>query len=207
MPSTSRRSLLASGAAALTTLSGCASRGVETDPPERTHEAVQHPPAVTVRGRGNEPVASIDPATTDRPDADPRHRGLVASEADADRLSITVEDGATRARSFLAETDFDSETVVLDGQEVRQCFDHDICWVTWTASTYRTFYVRRYRPWDVACERGERDYLAHLIRIPAALDPAAMHSDGRGWSTGDCRWPPWLDAPADETTSTTGGRE
>lgn len=114
-----------------------------------------------------------------------RHE-LVASTETAESLTLADVDGADRARAFLAETDFETETVYLEERVVGECWELDLCSVHWASDHVETDYGRRLRPVDAACSADAKVAVATLIRIPEPLDPDRVTQFSSG-SGGRCR--------------------
>lgn len=151
-------------------------------------------------------------------------RGFIASEETAATLSVgdvdsvtsswrreegrtpnESVDGAAEARKFVAETDFDRETIYLEQHPVRECYRHVLCYVTWDDSELETRYGQFLRGHDVACAADAKDALATFVRIPAALDPSVVERGGTGVSNGYCFAPPderGRPTPRDDFTAT-----
>jgi hypothetical protein len=128
-----------------------------------------------------------------------RAQGFVASTDAAERLGFADVDGAAAARRFVSNTDFDSETLLLETRTVDACRTLSLCHVSWTDSSIDTAYGSTYRDADVDCDADGSDSVSTLIRIPEALDPDAIRSRGSSWGSSGCdrRRPPG-DDPATE---------
>lgn len=131
--------------------------------------------------------ATADGATSDGPPERVPGREFVASTEDADELRFADVDGADEARQFVAETDFDAETVFVQTRLVEECHTLELCSVSWSARDIETDYGREYRDADVTCRTDARDGVSVLIRIPEALDPDSVNSYGSSWSSSSCR--------------------
>lgn len=192
-----RRRLLQGAAALAAGLAGCngSSSGVSSsNHPDDAENLETDPEGYALRNADNAPVAwfassetSTAPPTTERePRISERETGLVATAERASRLRFADVDGVDGARSFVEETDFDRETVLLETRLVRECFRLDLCAITWSATSYHTYFGRTYRPADVACRTDANDRVAQLVRIPDTLDPDAVTSHGSGSTSGSC---------------------
>ncbi|WP_208023616.1 hypothetical protein [Halorussus pelagicus] len=137
------------------------------------------------------------PSSDQPPDA-ARRRGVVASAETADRLWVADVDGAAEARQFVADTDFDGETIYVEYHSVRECHSLELCSVTWSETEIDTSYGSYYRDPDTSCRAEAKDGVSWLIRIPEALDPEAIRGHGSGWSSSGCRP---RRRPDDETTT------
>jgi hypothetical protein len=104
---------------------------------------------------------------------------VVDSRSRAERVETVDTPAAEHARSFVANTSFDRETIYIETHRVRDCFRLDLCTVSWHATTVETDYGRRVRPYDEAC--GADDWAAEswLVRIPTALSEDEVN----GYST------------------------
>ncbi|EMA05206.1 hypothetical protein C439_00365 [Haloferax mediterranei ATCC 33500] len=118
-----------------------------------------------------------------------QERGFVTSTETAEQMWFADVDGAAEARQFVADTDFDSETIYVEFQQVRECFTLELCSVTWSESDIHTQYGSHYRSSDVSCQTDTKGGASWLIRIPEVLDPDGIHSYGSGWSSGGCHRP------------------
>ncbi|WP_049985598.1 hypothetical protein [Halobellus rufus] len=204
-PTPSRRRLLQSTAAVLgvSALAGCggsssstgtARAGPDVDPPE---DAVTDPTHVSLRNPELAPIV-VDPASeTETPESDsdvtPQfddwQHDLVADAERAEALEFADVDGADEARALLDGTDFESESVYVEGHVVPECYERRLCWVRWTDSDIETDYARILRDADVACGADDEDFVTNLIRIPAPLDPDDVRSYGPSSGSGRCRTP------------------
>ncbi|MGQ4556489.1 hypothetical protein [Halobellus sp. GM3] len=203
-PSPSRRRLLQSMGTLLgvSALAGCggsgsasstARSGPDADPPE---DALTDPTHVSLRNAEKAPIVRDPGSETDESGADsegtPRfdrwQHDLVADAERADSLAFADVDGADGARSLLAETDFESESVYIEGHVVGECYERRLCWIRWTDTEIETDYARILRDADVACEADSDDFVTNLIRIPAALNPDSVRSYGSSGG-GRCRTP------------------
>lgn len=192
-----RRHLLRSAAAlaGVGAVAGCggsasssssASNAPNDEPPD---DAVPDPPAVVLRAPRGVAVlregGDTDTAATDE------GRGwshtLVADADTAASMSVADVAGAASARQFLAETDFDAETVYIERHVVGECYEQRLCWIRWTDEEIETSYARVLRPADAACSADDRVGTTHLIRLPAALDPDSISHFSSGSRAGVCR--------------------
>ena len=187
-----RRSLLGA-VGLLAATAGCGGRGRRDDTatptvaadPDRTIEnstesGGEIPP--TLRLRGGEEVPPI------RRPSDERRRRRPLDDHDWDVHSWVLDreateslrvasDGREAVQSFLADTDFETETVYVQSMRVSACHTVTLCSVSWAGDGVETDYGRRLKPHTAACEADSRVYESRLIRIPAKID------DGGGYST------------------------
>ncbi|WP_135823660.1 hypothetical protein [Halorussus ruber] len=112
---------------------------------------------------------------------------LVADEESADELVFADVEGVERARQFLVDTDFGTETVYVEQTELGECYARELCWVRWTESAIETSYRDGYRDADVACDTGEDDVVALLVRLPVALDSDQIRRFSSNSGSGGCR--------------------
>ena len=206
-----RRRLLHGTAAFFAVFAGCNESEVHetTSEPRRPENVERDPDAYVLRSSTDHAVAWLrgedgDTATTDAdagtPPADIRQTALVASAETAARLGFAEVDGAEDARRFVESTDFDSETVYFETNPVRECYELELCYVTWSAHEIQTAYGSYLRDADVDCRQDTSETSVWFIRIPDALDPDAVTGHGSGWSSDGCRYPPYLRTTSERTT-------
>ncbi len=197
MPSLHRRRVLHGAVALFGALAGCSDPARERGSfsgSSRPENVLYDPERVWVRSsdRTRPPVwlpreeARAGDSESSSPPEDARQRAFVASRADADLLGVADVDGADAVRRFVAETDFERQTLYIENNEVGACRAPELCSVSWSATDIRTDYARNFRDADVACRADERDVAAVVIRIPDAIDPQQVSSYGSG-SGGGCR--------------------
>jgi len=206
-----RRRLLQGSAGLLTGLAGCnrsTTSDSSTETPFGGENFERDPERYALRVDGDRPPAWIPDedgettgdATERRPDYGRRH-GLVASEAVAERMRFADVDGADEARQFVAETDFENETLYLQLRSVGACRTLELCHVRWSDTDVETQYGSYYRDADASCEADAEDSVSWLVRIPDALDPDMVSSYGSGWSSNGCRQRRSRRGETDETTT------
>lgn len=195
-----RRRLLHGTAALLAVTAGCGESTTDDRPTETESvppgDSGAVPDNYALRNDTEEPPVRIPDAdrrrtTTDRNSADPpddanRH-GLVASAETADRLWFADVDEADEARRFVADTDFDAETLYVEFRRVSECSTLELCSVSWSDTEIETRYGSTLRDADVSCQADAKDAVSHLIRIPEALDPDRIRSRGSSWRSSGCR--------------------
>ena len=183
-----RRALLGSAALGVVgALAGCSgesdpqaesarpqTRGTEMDP---TVVKPRNPSGESVLLDGSEANDDNEPARIGRElvtSADRAGELLVAEAvSDADR---------ERVRSFLDETDYETETVYVSPAGVESCERLDIESVSWQPGRVEYEYCSELRPPDESCEADERVALALLFRLPVALDERITRSGSSGRS-------------------------
>lgn len=112
-----------------------------------------------------------------------------ASGATTDSADVFVENAAA-VRRFVAETEFDRETIHLEHRRVGECHRLALCHVTWSDQEIETRYGRFLRGHDVACDEEATDRRLTVVRVPAALDPDVVRPGATGVSHGSCFAPP-----------------
>jgi hypothetical protein len=202
-----RRESLALAAGAAASLAGCSgfassSSGTASESPTAGQPAADGPASGTAMApevilvradTDRQPVwladgdGEDDGRPTPRPDARHIDSVVVDSEARAGRLSVDPEADGARVASFLSETDFGDETVVVETIQVEECFRLELCRISWQPETLSTDYTRRSRHWDEPCAVDERVFESRLIRIPDALDADDVGARSTSIGTGACR--------------------
>ncbi|WP_459194339.1 hypothetical protein [Halosimplex sp. J119] len=209
MPPFTRRRALQTAVGLAAGFAGCNDTGDSDGSPTPAADrhpddhVAQDPEHVTLRGSdyelGDRLAWFLDP--DDRPTdgrtverRDRVTRGLVADRATAETLTIDdaavaeteFSDSAEAVREFVAETDFDRETLYLHHELTDECYRLVLCYVSWADREVEISYGQFLRDHDVACEADARDGQATLVRIPAALDPEQYELGGTGVSNGHC---------------------
>ena len=213
MAPVTRRRLLHGTAALFAALAGCNESDVrETSSEPRRPENVERDPdahvlrtptdhAAAWLRREDDGTASTDAADAETPPDDAHRHGLVASAETAARLRFAEVDGVEDARRFVEGIDFDRETLYFETRSVRECYELELCYVTWSAQDVGTTYGSYYRDADVDCRRDAEETTTWFIRIPDTLDPERVTGRGSGWSSDGCRYPPYLRTTAEDTTT------
>ncbi|WP_436928360.1 hypothetical protein [Halosimplex halobium] len=148
----------------------------------------------------DDPLAWFVPEPDDRATAggtvDPSDRefeGLIGDAPTAETLRVTDRAAETEssvapeaARQFVAGTDFDSETLLVEGRSVGECYRLVLCSVAWDDGEVETRYGRFLRDADVACEADARDAHVTIARLPVSLDPAEFEMGATGVASGRC---------------------
>lgn len=191
-----RRTLLHVAAAAVGSLAGCSrilsgsgqsatsasqnngtavpNGGAETDPAMFVHRSDSE--TVPIRF-GDPDQEARDPGRLDYP---LRHISttVIDSQSRSQRLTVADSVDGTAFSSFVSETDFDSETLYLESNPVRECFELQLCRITWQPTEIRTDYVQKSRPYNEHCVANDRVVESRLFRIPAALSEESVNSYG-----------------------------
>lgn len=115
-----------------------------------------------------------------------RGRSLVSDASTAERLRFADVDGADEARTFVSETNFGEETLLVHGQSVPACYNLSLCDVSWTDSSVRTSYGQVLRDADDACDADARHGLSMLIRLPVVIEEDDIRSSGSSTSGSPC---------------------
>ncbi|MFC4451827.1 hypothetical protein [Halorussus aquaticus] len=178
----------------------------------RAENVVRDPEFVTLRDSDADALAWVpsegttasDGDESSTPSATHRERRLVATAEAADRLRFADVEGADDARQFVAETDFESQTLFLERHRVRECFRLKLCYITWSETEVGTRYGRYYRDADVACRTDAEDATVRLIRVPDALDPERVSGYSSGTNSNGCRYPPSLRTTTEQSRSGSG---
>lgn len=102
-----------------------------------------------------------------------------------------LTDDVEAVRSFAAETDFDTETVIVNHRGVEDCYRHVVEYIEPADGEFRVQYCRRLRDATVACEADRRVIEAIFLRVPHAYDerPSRLGSG----SSSRCRSDHWKD--------------
>ncbi|OYR52195.1 hypothetical protein [Halorubrum sp. Ea8] len=201
--SPTRRALLRSASLGALALGGCL--GAETSDdgdPSRSAESRSgsdgDPTVLKARNPGGEAVVvdlavegddAEDDAGTEGGDDDvdpvPLSRELVTSDERAAELTVAAgvaDEGRARVRSFLDETDYETETVFVAPASIDSCYRYRIRSVSWRPGHVEYEYCRELRPPDAACEADTRDAVGLLFRLPAALRSPLSGSGSSGRS-------------------------
>lgn len=197
-----RRSLaLIAGAAA--SVAGCngfasssgssssGSDGAETVTDGPTSGTETDPETVLLRNdTDRQPVWLADSEGDGRPT--PRRDGrhieslVIDSESRADRLSVADRADGSAVDSFLAATDFDTQTVFVEALRVEECFRLELCRISWQRQKVSTDYVRQSRPWDQACAADEWVFETRLVRLPDPIDADSVTVGSTSVGGGTC---------------------
>ncbi|WP_436907468.1 hypothetical protein [Halosimplex marinum] len=198
--------------------------GSPTPPASGGDEGADDIESVTLRADDagyDDPLAWFVPDPRDRATAggtvDPSDRafeGLIGDAPTAETLRVTDRATETEAsvapetaRRFVAGTDFDSETLLVEGRSVGECYRLVLCSVFWEDGEVETRYGRFLRDADAACEADARDAHVTIARLPVSLDPAEFEMGATGVASGRCFRPEApLGTPRPRSATATAGR-
>lgn len=222
MPPT-RRALLSAAAAATAALAGCnrtttSPRG--TTPTETAGDAPTNPDADGAIEfgylRGDDDRALAWREREDRSTDDVRrHPGTFVVDGDDRASTLRYADvpGADEVEAFVADTDFETETVLVDQSPVEDCYRLDLCGVSWSTTELDFEYGWVALPWDHPCQRERKVTEARFVRIPEPLEDADVRGRGASYRPEPCRGGPSKVAGADrpgtdpDRTTTTAADE
>lgn len=199
MPSTSRRRVLWSTIGLFSVLAGCSADSTSSATATPTSrgppaDALVRPPTVSLRNPSTAPVVvrsdgeNTTKSASESTDRTRRHI-LVADAKTATSITFADVEGTDRARRFLDDTDFATQTVYVEQREIGECYEQKLCWVRWTDTSVETAYASGYRDADTACTADANDVVAVLIRLPVALNPEGVHRHRSSAGSGRCRTP------------------
>ncbi|MGQ3329484.1 hypothetical protein [Halorubrum sp. FL23] len=196
--SPTRRALLRSASLGAIAIGGCLgteSRADGSNPAAEQESASGRdgdPTLLKVRNPGGEAVVvdlavgsdedGGEGATTDPA---PVGREIVTSDERAAELTVAAgvaEEGRARVRSFLDETDYETESVFVARAGIESCYRYRIRSVSWRPGHVEYEYCRELRPPDAECEADRRDAVGLLFRLPAAFDSPLRGSGSSGRS-------------------------
>ncbi|WP_227132984.1 hypothetical protein [Halorubellus salinus] len=192
--SPSRRALLSAATAATTSvaLAGCSGTGSSESDVESSPEAVDgglgDPPPYAYL-RVDTDLAAVWRSRDDQSRREARRHPrplVVDSQSRADDLAYADVDGADAVREFVADTDFDAETVYVDQREVQSCYRLELCGASWTSTDIDLEYSRVGLAYDVPCEADVEVIEARFLRLPDALSHEDVTSMGSSTGTGGC---------------------
>ncbi|MCU4802219.1 hypothetical protein OB920_17730 [Halobacteria archaeon HArc-gm2] len=182
-----------------------ATEGARPDP--SASNTATDPPTLLVRADTAWPPVRLDDPDRESPETPERDHisgritnEVIGSQSRADQLTVTDgvtaggvgereetdvngnggADAAEAVSAFVAETDFDSETIYLQSTRVRECFRLQLCHVSWQSDSVDTDYTQQLRPYDERCEADTHVYESRLIRLPVALDEESVNSYSTG---------------------------
>ncbi|ADB60674.1 hypothetical protein Htur_1789 [Haloterrigena turkmenica DSM 5511] len=196
MPSTSisRRRLLAAGGGCLSAaFAGCVefSEGESVSGHSSeggTFESTHEYESLSIRSADDTPVAysSEDAAEDGDENREPRHLDtvFVTNEDDATALWFTdaaADDDVDTARAFVEETNFESETVVVDQRSIDDCYRRHLLGVRAADDEFRTSYCREMKAATEPCEADKTVVEAIFVRVhrPYGDPPSSRGSSER----------------------------
>lgn len=218
MPSTpvSRRRLLAaSGGCLSAAFAGCTGfegnesvSGYSSD--SGTVESTHDYESLFVRSEDDTPVAYSSEDVADDADENRGPRYLdeifVVDEDDAAALwftDATAADDVDDARAFVEETDFESETVVVDQRSIDDCYRRHLLGVRAADGEFRTSYCREIKAATEPCEADTTVVEAIFVRVRRPYDDPPSRRGSSESST--C--PSDADAGNESTANETDGDE
>jgi len=110
----------------------------------------------------------------------------LTSDDERDAVTFRPTDPATELRSFVDDTDLDSESVYLLEEPIDACHEARLLGVYRESDGVDAEFCRGLRPADVDCSDGDRDRVGVAIRLPFPGDE--FTSIGSRWSS-DCDRP------------------
>lgn len=194
---TRRRLLSGIAAGAGAALAGCA--GVSTD--ETTVQDEPHDPRAgpppgattdfevrTLRAPVEEPFVRF--ADEDAESQRRRNRQFVVDDgtAAAARFEAELEDeDVDELRSFLEETDYGNESIVVHQRSIDDCYERRVEYVIADPDRYRVQFCRELKDATTPCVAGKTGMEALFVRIPRAYDssPSRRGSGERSRCHGD----------------------
>jgi hypothetical protein len=200
MVSVRRRALLRGACGLAAAAAGCSGLGGTDSESSSPTVTVRERPGETGSPAGSNPTAFVRRFDADRPPVwvgtnerptAGRHYDRIDSEfidsrAAVDRLGVDEEFDRTGIDEFLAETDFERETVYLQPVTLEECFTLTLCGVHWGADQISTDYNRLTRPYDERCAVDATVYEVWFIRLPEAIDTDAVNSFSTSIGSGQC---------------------
>lgn len=156
------------------TTSNSSTSNTETDPPTVLLRAGSEIPPIRVMDPDQETTRAPRP---ERFSPRMTHE-LVDSQSKGQQLTVAGDEDSDTVSSFIAETDFDNETVYLETNEVKECFRLKLCHISWHPSKIETDYTQQLRPYDESCTVEKHVFESRLIRLPVALDGDSVNSFG-----------------------------
>ena len=168
----SRRGFLSLLAAAAATSSGCLSNEdnstTEQDDEDHLQNTEQNPSSEKLRNTTGEIAVTSSAVEPDEEAGWAPMYWLINSAKDYFVLDIPSDvEGRSEVRGMLEETDFSSNTVLVQQYNIDECLTRDVESVRWDETGVRVKYVGRDRQTD--CEGGVFDVEATFVRIPGEV--------------------------------------
>jgi len=184
MPSTnySRRTLLAAGGTCLVAVAGCTGTDdttteFETDEgPADPSELGDDVDALIVRAADADPF--VYPDADAAADDDDDHFQLrstfhVIDDGDADDLVLeTTDEDERRIGTFLEETAFDTESIVVDQRTIEDCYERQFLGATASADSVRLEYCQTLKDPTTPCEADRKLMETVFVRLGRPYDEA-----------------------------------
>ncbi|EMA31413.1 hypothetical protein [Halobiforma nitratireducens] len=186
-----RRRLLSGVTAATVALSGCADLDSDLEEPSTDDEpaaetelpdgAITEPAVRTLRFESTEPIVR-------HPEDDRRAETFFLTDAEnATALSFGAEpDGTDAVRSFLDETTFESESVLVFQRPIGECYERRLEYVVADAEQFEFRFCRVMREATVDCDVSSEEGHATFLRVPVAYDERPAEFGGSEGSS--CRY-------------------
>lgn len=194
-----RRALQALGTTAAVALAGCSgeeSSGFEEPSTRRRGEPVTEYELHTVRQSSVSPLFWEGERSTET-ERRPGGHLYVSDEDDLDDVTFADSDTAAELAAFVRETDYDSESVLVQSRTIRQCYDLRLRGVWREDDGLQTSFCSSLRPADAACSRDTEETVGVGIRLPFSGEDFSSY--GSRWSS-DCN-----ELPAPVTADDSGG--
>lgn len=98
---------------------------------------------------------------------------FILEDDDASRLWIdAAEDVETELRSFVADTDFETQSVVVDQRPIEDCYRRRLLGVRASDDTFRTSYCQSLKAPTESCDANVEVMEAVAVRVHRAYDEA-----------------------------------
>ena len=205
MPSITRREALAAVTTGLATLAGCAGSEMSSQrEPAPQSEPIAHDVERVRDESGTVLFSHVDRTTRTRNGRPVRHgTEYLATRAELEEIEFTSATAADRLRSFVSETDFDTESVFLWATGVSECHDIHLQTVGLDPDDHpQVDFCRSTRPADVACSTETVHTVGYAIRLPVDGENANGYGTGMGSHCDTPSRPPVFDP---SITTTEGG--
>lgn len=167
----SRRGFLSLLAAATATPSGCLGNGDDstTEQDDGTlRNTEQDPSSEKLRNTSGEIAVTSSAVEPDQEAGWAPMHWLINSAKDYFLIDIpSGVEGKTEVRGMLEDTDFSSNSVIVNQYNVKECLTREVERVQWDETGVRVEYVGRNRQTD--CEAGVFDVEAAFVKIPGEV--------------------------------------
>ncbi|MBZ6496738.1 hypothetical protein [Natrinema longum] len=198
----SRRRVLAAGGSCLSAVvAGCSGSGGSTSDSETAHdtdrvsESTHEYDVLFVRSADGAPFVYPNEAAAQRQkdeDRPPLHTGsfFLIDDGDADALRIDLEEnaeGTAEIREFVDDTDFETESIVVDQRPIGDCYHRHVRSVQATDGDFHRRYCRTLKDPKTPCEADTDVMEVVVFRIQRSYEDAPpSHSSSESAS---CRGP------------------